>query len=355
MLKIIASITAGLVLSACAMPGGASRAGFVRVDPAAAGWNALALEALIRYVGSQKSTGLIIAQDKQVIVEKRWPLSADAEGFRATFVHGTSSDGALLEDVASLQKSFVAILAGIAIDKGLLDLSKPVSSYVGAGWSRAMPQQEAAISVRNLLEMNSGLKEDLSVDAPPDAKFFYNTPAYVIIKPVLEAAARQSLDDLTQAWLAQPASMRDTAWRKRPIQLADSGNPTGLVTTTRDIARMGQLVLNGGVTTEGARVISRQQLDALFVRTRTNPSYGRLWWLNGGPETVGVGLHSPRRAGQFVPAAPTDMVAATGALDRKLFIVPSRKLIVVRTGQAAPDPDVNERLWRLLALALPAG
>lgn len=355
MLKTTTTITAGLVLSACAIPGGASRAGFVRVDPAAVGWNALALEALISYVGSQKSTGLIIIQDQQVIAEKLWPLSADAESFRATFVHGTSSEGALLEDVASLQKSFVALLAGIAIDKGLLDLSKPVSSYVNAGWSRAMPQQETAITVRNLMEMNSGLKEDLGVDGAPDTRFLYNTPAYAIMKPVLQAAAGQSLDALTQAWLAQPAGMRDTAWRKRPSALAYAGNPSGLVMTPHDIARMGQLVLNGGATTEGVRVISRQQLDALFVRTSTNPSYGRLWWLNGGSETVGVGPDSPRRTGQFVPAAPADMVAATGALDRKLFVVPSRKLIVVRTGQAAPDPDVNDRLWRLLARAMPAG
>ena len=71
------------------------------------------------------------------------------------------------------------------LDKGLLDLSKPVSAYIGAGWSKASPEQEAAITVRNLMEMNSGLKENLSFDAAPDTKFFYNTPAYAIMKPVL--------------------------------------------------------------------------------------------------------------------------------------------------------------------------
>ena len=355
MLKAIATITAGVVLSACAVPIGASRVATVRIDPIAAGWNASALDALIDYVGSQKSTGLIIIQNDKVIVAKQWPLPADADRFQTTFVHGTASDGALLEDVASLQKSFVAILAGIAIDKRLLDLSQPVSLYIGTGWSKAMPDQEAVIRVRNLMEMNSGLKEDLSIDVSPDSKFFYNTPAYAIMKSVLVAAAKQSLDEITQAWLAQPAGMHDTTWRKRPSQLADAGNSSGLVTTPGDIARMGQLVLHAGVTTDGVRVISQQQLDALFVRTKTNPSYGRLWWLNGGSETVGIGNDAPRRAGPFIPAAPVDMIAAMGALDRKLFVVPSRKLIVVRTGPAAPDPDVNEKLWRLLVRALPAG
>ncbi len=54
-------------------------------------------------------------------------------------------------------------------------------------------------------------------------------------------------------------------------------------------------------------------------------------------------------------AAPADMVGAMGALDRKLFVVPSRKLIVVRTGQAAPDPDVNNQLWLRLTGAMPPG
>ena len=249
----------------------------------------------------------------------------------------------------------VAILAGIAVDKGLLDLSQPVSAYIGAGWSKATPLQEAAITVRHLMEMNSGLKEDLGFDAAPDTKFFYNTPAYAVMKPVLEAAAKQPLAEITQAWLARPAAMHDTAWLDRPALMASAGNPTGLVTTPRDIARLGQLVLNGGVSDAGVRVISKAQLDALFVPTKTNPSYGRLWWLNGGAETVGVGSNPRRRPGPLIGAAPADMVAAMGVLDRKLYVVPSRKLVVVRTGQAAPDRGVDEQLWRLLVRAMPGG
>ena len=47
------------------------------------------------------------------------------------------------------------------------------------------------------------------------------------------------------------------------------------------------------------------------------------------------------------------MLSALGAQDRKLFVVPSMKLIVVRTGQAAPDRDFNDKLWQLLAKAAP--
>ena len=46
--------------------------------------------------------------------------------------------------------------------------------------------------------------------------------------------------------------------------MADVGNPTGLVTTPRDIACMGQLVLDAGKAADGTRVPSRQ---LIVVRT----------------------------------------------------------------------------------------
>ena len=101
------------------------------------------------------------------------------------------------------------------------------------------------------------------------------------------------------------------------------------------------------------RIISKAQLDALFVRTKTNPAYGHLWWLNGSDETVNVGPIAPRRAGQFIARRPARHHRRAGRQDRKLFIVPSMKLIVVRTGQAAPDKDFNEKLWQLLMKAMP--
>ena len=46
---------------------------------------------------------------------------------------------------------------------------------------------------------------------------------------------------------------------------------------------------------------------------------------------------------------------AFGALDRRIFVSPGRRLIVVRTGQAAPDRDFNQQLWLRLMKAMPAG
>jgi CubicO group peptidase (beta-lactamase class C family) len=348
LLGVLASAAGGLHPRAVGAPE-------ARVDPAAAGWDAAALAEVVAYVAAQRSTGFVVIDRNRIIADYTWPLAADAAVFEASFVHGKSAAGAWLEDVASQQKSVVALLAGIAVDLGCLDVSQPVSTYVPAGWSKAASEHEAKITVRHLLKMNSGLKEDLSVDAPPGTKFYYNTPAYAVLKPVLEGAAKKSLDELTREWLTGPADLRDTSWRRRPGDRAAIANPTGLVTTPRDLARLGQLVLAGGRAASGRPVISEQQLALLFRRSTTNPAYGRLWWLNGSDAVLLPGANATRARGPLIPAAPSDLVAAQGAEDRKLYVVPSRQWVVVRTGRAAPDGRAfNQKLWTLLMKAAPA-
>ena len=242
------------------------------------------------------------------------------------------------------------MLAAAAVDKGLLDVARPVSAYVGAGWSKATAEQEGAIRVIDVLTMSSGLTEGFAYAAAPGTLFFYNTPVYAITKRVLAAAAKSTLETITHDWLTGPAGMSDTSWRQRPAAFADVGNPTGLVTSPRDTARMGQVVLDGGKAADGRRIVSEAGMKAMFTRSATNPSYGRLWWLNGGAWTVRAG--GRRADGQLIPAAPADLVAALGALGRKLYVVPSKELIVVRMGANPTDADFDQQLWLRLSAAI---
>ncbi|MBU1345385.1 MAG: beta-lactamase family protein [Alphaproteobacteria bacterium] len=301
--------------------------------------------ALVNYLRNHGTTGFVVIEDGQVLIDEVWAAPEDDRIF-AAFVYGRTDDGALLEDVASQQKSFVAVLVAIAIDKGLIDIESPVSTYLGAGWSQATPQQEAKIKVIDLLTMSSGLNERFGYAAEPGTTFFYNTPVYAITKQIVAAAAGQSLETITRDWLTAPIGMANTAWRQRPAALASVGNATGLVTTPHDVARFGLMVLHGGVAENGARVVSEAQLNALFTRSETNPAYGRLWWLNGSEYTMRAA--TGRNPGQLIPAAPADLVGALGAFDRRLYVVPSKKLVVVRTGAAANDPAFDQELWTRL-------
>lgn len=321
--------------------------------PEAAGWDPAALDAFIAYAEAQNSTGLIVIDRGRIIAERYWPAPESAAGFSENFVHGTAANGALIEDVASLQKSIAALLAGIAADKGLLNPDRPVSDYIGAGWSRAGADSEATVTVRHLMEMTSGLTETLEYDTAAGTRFFYNTPAYANLLAVLEAAAGQSLPALTEDWLTAPLGLGDTAWRPRPASFGAVGNPLAFTTTPRDLSRIGQMVLEGGLAADGRRVISEAQLRIILAPTETNPAYGRLWWLNGGTWSAGSDAGATRRDGPFIPAAPDDLAAALGALNRQLFVVPSRGLVIVRTGSAATDADFTQEMWRRLAPALP--
>lgn len=308
-----------------------------------------AMTQLLDYVRSKNTTGFLVVRDGRILTEQYWPAPAGNPMF-ANFVYGKSGTGALLEDVASQQKSFVAVLIAIAADKGLIDIEKPVSAYIGAGWSKATPEQEGAIRVIDLLTMSSGLDDRFGFAAPANTLFFYNTPVYAVTKRVLVAAAKQPLEALTADWLTGPAGMKETAWRKRPAALASVGNDTGLVTTPRDTALFGLMVLGKGIAGNGKRVVSEANLEALFTPSATNPAYGRLWWLNGSAYTIRA--LAGRVEGPLIPTAPADMVAALGAFDRRLYIVPSMKLVVVRTGAAAGDREFDRQLWMRLMKAL---
>ena len=60
-------------------------------------------------------------------------------------------------------------------------------------------------------------------------------------------------------------------------------------------------------------------------------------------------------AGPLIPSAPPDLVAAQGARDRKLYVVPSLDLVVARLGDSGSTDasSFNDAFWWLLAQAAP--
>ncbi|MEL6984314.1 MAG: hypothetical protein AAFO29_17945, partial [Actinomycetota bacterium] len=84
-----------------------------------------------------------------------------------------------------------------------------------------------------------------------------------------------------------------------------------------------------------------------------NPAWGLCWWNNDQAHYRLPGHESAPRTGPMTPAAPPDMISARGALENRLFIVPSRDLVVARTTRAVeqetgPVP-FDRPFWELLA------
>ncbi|MBI4902153.1 MAG: serine hydrolase [Acidobacteria bacterium] len=297
---------------------------WTRVTPAQAGWNAAALDAALHYAGSHKANAVVVLHRGRILAEKQWGNPAP-------------------EDVASVQKSVVAVLCGIAKEKKLIRLEDVVSDHLGAGWSKESREQERDITLRHLLTMTSGTTDSLEYQAEAGARWRYNSVAYQKLLPALAKASGKSANDLTMEWLTGPLGMTRSQWRDRP----GTGGMVGFVTTAHDLARFGLLVLAEG-NWAGKQIVPAAWIrEMLRPSQQLNPAYGYLWWLNGQHVLRANG----QKAGTRIPAAPKDLVAALGARHRKVYVVPSLELVVTKTG---PDEaEFDNGFWTELMKAAP--
>ena len=111
------------------------------VDPAAAGWDAAGLDAALALAGDRDSTGVVVLHRGRILAERHWTLDAPSRG-HVNGSHGPNADGHAVEDVASVQKSVVAVLVGLARQRGLLALDDPVTDHAGR-WTQATDEQNA--------------------------------------------------------------------------------------------------------------------------------------------------------------------------------------------------------------------
>ena len=321
------------------------------VEPEQAGWSSQGLQNALKVAESRQSSGVVILHNGRIMAEAYWEPE-DAPAGYANYVQGQDLQGGAIEDVASAQKSVAAVITGIARDRGLLELDDPVSLYLGAGWSKATVEQEQAITLRHLLTMTSGLDPDLAYAAPPGSTWLYNTPAYHALMRVVEAAAGLDRNTITSQWITGPMAMSNTRWTARPW--ADAAIGTGLSTTARELARFGLMIQAGGFWGDREIIGDQAFLQNMLQPGQTlNPAYGYLWWINGQPFSLAAGARATRNEGALIPAAPPDLVAMQGAMDRKLYIVPSLGLVISRLGAAGGDDaaSFNDAFWQALMAA----
>ena len=231
---------------------------WARVQPSAAGWDERALNAALDFAGTTNSSGVVVLLDGRILAERRWAVTGADRYSQMVVGKTTSGDG--VEDVASAQKSVVAFLAGVAEGKRQLDLSAPVDRYLGKGWSKAPASAEAAITVRHLMTMTSGLNDAGTYQVPAGQAWRYNTGMYSRMIGILEKAAGSEIEKLTEEWLTKPAGMSDSKWVRRPWSAGnDAANTIGFATTARD---------SGALRPAGAR--------SRFVERQGPPSERRL-------------------------------------------------------------------------------
>jgi CubicO group peptidase (beta-lactamase class C family) len=116
------------------------------------------------------------------------------------------------------------------------------------------------------------------------------------------------------------------------------------------MARFGLLALANG-NWNGQTIFNQPyHTSATNTSQNINMAYGYLWWLNGKSS-----FHLPQSQLQFngsiITTAPADMYCALGKNDQKIYVVPSRKLVIIRMGEATDSSNLaisnfDEVLWQ---------
>ena len=251
-------------------------------------------------------------------------------------------------DVYAVQKGLVSVMFGMAQDRGLLDLDDPVSDHLGAGWTHLEASDEGRLTVRAVLDMTTGLDAELRPLGAVGVTWRYDNVSYNYLKTVLEVVTGLPLPELSRAWVFDPLGMGSTHWVERSVVRPDGKAITGLVSTARDLARFGTMVLR-----RGDGLVPPAYVASLGrPGSEDNPAWGLCWWNNDQAHHRLPRAEAEVRTGPVVPGAPADTITARGAAENRLFVVPSLDLVVARTFApvAGERPDAFDAgFWAALS------
>ncbi len=297
------------------------------------GWNESELQPLLDFLEEKNTKSFMILHNGKIAVER--------------YLNGHSESTPWYW--ASAGKTLTTTLTGIAQDDNLLDINNKVSDYLGEGWTSAPTDKENLITLRNLLVMNSGLDDSLGDSVAPEnlhymadagERWAYHN-VYVKLQDVVAAASGQDWSSYFETELKSKIGMTGSWVANNDLSVYWSN--------TRSMARFGLFIQAGGQW-ENEQILSKDFLeDAVNTSQNKNEAYGYMWWLNGKSSyrLPAVQIEFP---GKLIPGAPDETYAALGKNDQKIYIVPSKKLVVIRMGNSAADDkfalsDFDEELW----------
>ena len=251
----------------------------------------------------------------------------------------------------SIAKSYISVLAGLAVADGLIpDLDAPIGQSV-AGPYFSDPHN-SRITWRHMLQMNSEWRgeifgKDDQVDhfrqigagadnsrkgqrravGAPGSTYEYNDVRVNALSYALMCRFGAPLPEVLRRRIMGPIGASDT-WRwdgyttswvdldGQRLQSVPGGGHWGggMVISAQDHARFGQFILQNGAW-EGQQILPHDWMERSLAPTPTLEKYGFLWWLNNGADAN--------------PALPANAFSAQGAGGNTLWISPDDGIVAV--------------------------
>ncbi|MET3581475.1 CubicO group peptidase (beta-lactamase class C family) [Mesorhizobium robiniae] len=341
--------------------------GWVVSPPDAAGMDADLLGGLARQFEAWDEANLhaaLMVRRGKLVYERYF--TGDDKAW-ATPLGRVAYHASLKHDLRSITKSITSLLFGIALDQGLIeDLDQPVFDFFPE-YADLNTAEKAQINLRHLLTMSAGLawNEDIPysnpanserrmIDAPDPyryvleqptirpagAAYTYNGGLTALLAAVLQKAFGYPIDVLARKTLFTSLGIQDVEW----VRYAD-GTPnavSGLRMRPRDVAKVGQLVLDGGVW-KGTQIVSKDWIEESTSSHINGVGlffYGFQWWLGR----------------SLVNRQEIKWISAVGYGGQRMYIVPSMELVVVVMAGLYDNPVLQSMVPEIILrrYALPA-
>jgi len=247
----------------------------------------------------------------------------------------------------SMAKSFINSFVGILVKQKKLDINKPINIDL---WQN---DERKNITLNHLLHMNSGLEwnedygnnSDVNVmlhkvgdmgkftlekkaEFPADSVWKYSSGSTNLVSLIIRNTIN---NDNTYYEFPRKELFNKIGMRSAIFEIDASGTFVGssyLYATMRDYARFGLLYLNNGIWME-EQILPEEWVNYTRSPAKgSNGRYGAFFYLN--------------TQGADYPNVPRDMYCCRGHDGQYIYIIPSKDLVVVRTGFSKKgDFDLN--------------
>ncbi|MBP6747918.1 serine hydrolase [bacterium] len=265
-------------------------------------------------------------------------------------------------ETMSMTKSIVSLAIGrLFTEKKINSIDDPIW-YFFPEWKQGSKEK---ITIRNILNHTSGLQDNPTTEeiyrspdflklalaaeltSTPGECWFYSNKACNILPGIVERASGQKIDDYLRMTLFAALEIENFTWWQDSV--GNHHGFAGLSLEARDIAKIGQLMLQNG------KWKGKQIIDASFVHESIKPAHqncGLLWWI----AYWGESHYSSEHAETETRSKSVMGFSAQGYLGQYLIVLPKQKLVAVRqiaTASHIEDTDDFREFDELVAALFP--
>jgi CubicO group peptidase (beta-lactamase class C family) len=280
----------------------------------------------------------------------------------------------------SLSKSFTSTALGFALQEGRFGLDDTVVSHFPEFDAEITDPRSRSVTLGHVAAMASGHDRDMREEAltrdqqepvrgfllvPPDAEpgtmFAYSQPCTYTLAAVIQRVTGMRLTEYLRPRLFDPLGIGEVGWLTWPPGREQGFS--GLFARTEDVAKLGQLYLQGGRWGED-QLLPERYVEQATSRQIDTPNEVNVDWRQGYGFQFWMSRHGYRGDGAFgqfcvvLPAhdAVVAITAGTEAMQAVLDNLWQHLLPGLGTGRAddAAQQELDQRLGRLRLPALVA-